>query len=256
MDRRLKQQWSTVLPLVQRMMNATPHRVTGTTPVRMLYGDRVDLNRALLRVHGGKGEGDEETASVGDRVNPDESKGSTEVVEDYVQQLILAQSNIIEVAQQHQRRVIEARLKDSPANPTQFEPGDHVLVTYPNRPPNKLMARWRGPMVVVERKGNTHMCQDLCTLKVIPFDVSRLKLYNMQHTQDAVALAAGDNDEYEVEAIVGHTCDMSKRGKRRFSFKVRWKGYEPEDDTWLTYKEVSQLEALDAYLQLHPELKL
>lgn len=40
--------WSLHLPLVQRIMNATPNRSTGVAPATLLYGNAIDLNRGLI----------------------------------------------------------------------------------------------------------------------------------------------------------------------------------------------------------------
>ncbi len=35
---------------------------------------------------------------------------------------------------------------------------------------------------------------------------------------------------------------------------MRWEGYSPSDDTWLPYREVKDLEALDRYELLYPQV--
>lgn len=49
MSRRVGANWSRHVPLVQRIVNATPHSAIGTTPARVLFGDAVRLDRRLLR---------------------------------------------------------------------------------------------------------------------------------------------------------------------------------------------------------------
>ena len=40
--------WSSLLPLVQRILNATPSSSTGVAPSRILFGDRLTLDRGIL----------------------------------------------------------------------------------------------------------------------------------------------------------------------------------------------------------------
>jgi hypothetical protein len=244
-DRRIKDKWSEVLPLVQRLVNATPHTAIGTAPARVLYGGMINLDRELIRSLPEGGEGVCEGVAQSDVV-----------MEDYIKTLIDKQSIIIDACQKHQDDEIKRRLHNTPESPTTYDVGDYVLVSYPERPPTKLTPRWRGPLAVVEADGDKYLCQDLRTQKVLPFHVSRLKRYVMDDTPDAVDVAAADDDEYIVEAIVDHRGPPTGRPRKELEFRVRWKGYEPDEDTWLPYNEVSKLEALDAYSATHPELRL
>jgi hypothetical protein len=78
----------------------------------------------------------------------------------------------------------------------------------------------------------------------------------MEQTDNALEVAAADEDEYEVGAIVDHRAPRKNAPKSQLEFRVRWKGYEPEEDTWLRYSDVVELEALDVYAREHPELRL
>ena len=53
-------------------------------------------------------------------------------------------------------------------------------------------------------------------------------------------------EEFEVDRIIDH----QRRG-RGFRFLVRWKGYGPEDDTWLPGAQCRDLAALDSYCNEH-----
>ena len=72
-------------------------------------------------------------------------------------------------------------------------------------------------------------------------------------------IAARDGAEFVVDEIVEHrvlsTSVGAKKKKTAYEFKVRWLGYDPVDDTWISYMEARELEALDVYLQKHPSLK-
>jgi hypothetical protein len=232
-DHRVADNWSAALPLVQRIINAATHSAIGTSPARMLFGGMVDLNRELMTKRDAAG-----------------SEAST--VEDYVSRLCELQRILIEASQKHQQAVVAERLERQPQAREDLDVGDYVVVSYPNRPPNKLTPRWRGPLVVVARNGSLCTCQDLLTLKSTDYHVSRLRRYDMSLTADPVDIAAKDADEWKVEAIVEHVGS----NKRNLQFRVRWEGFGHEDDTWLPYADVRDLQALDAYGREHPELRL
>ena len=48
--------------------------------------------------------------------------------------------------------------------------------------------------------------------------------------------------EYELDKIVA---DRIRKGKQEF--KVRWKGYKPEDDTWEPYQNIKNTAGYKAY---------
>jgi hypothetical protein len=106
----------------------------------------------------------------------------------------------------------------------------------------------------VEKTNNRYKCQDLCSNKVLEVDVTRLKKWTTDADMDNRRVAAADDGKYLVEAIVGHK--RSGRRKSGLKFKVRWLGYEPEEDTWEPNANVKDLEALKVYLKIHPELRL
>ena len=44
-DNRILKRWSDVLPLVQRIMMAEPNEVIGVSPVQLLFGNSIQLDR-------------------------------------------------------------------------------------------------------------------------------------------------------------------------------------------------------------------
>ncbi len=233
MDQKVGSTWSESLPLVQRILNATPNMATGVAPARILFGDRAQLDRGLLR-------------------DFDPSMQGT--LEDYVQQINERQQELLALSKAHQDKVVAKYLRKSPRTPLSFEEGDHVLVSYPDRPPSKLTPRWKGPMVIVRAvQGSQYDCQDLVSHKIVTLPISRLKPFKLDLTKDPADIAARDTQEWTVESIVDHVSGPKRRDWR---FRVRWLGFEPSQDSWMTYEEAKELSALQTYLVDRPELRL
>ena len=131
----VKRTWSQYLPLVQRIINNSFHSAIGTTPSRVVFGDRIFLDRGFDRILHQKKNSNEKTT-----------------YEDYIQELNTELRMIASKSVAYQDKVISERLSKSLENPTTFEVGDLVLVSYPERPPDKLTAVWRGPLVVQKLK--------------------------------------------------------------------------------------------------------
>ncbi|GLB45827.1 putative retrotransposable element tf2 155 kda protein type 1-like [Lyophyllum shimeji] len=50
-------------------------------------------------------------------------------------------------------------------------------------------------------------------------------------------------EEYEVEAILGHRIDSRKKDNRRI-YLIRWKGYDPTEDSWVSEYDLRNAPAL------------
>lgn len=225
MQHKANSNWGRYIPLVQRIINATPNRVTGLAPAKLLYGDAIDLSRQLLTLP--------------------EEEGRELVYADYLEELIHAQRTYNRLALESQQRHVKAYLEKSPPNPTEYNVGDYVLVSYAERAPTKLHPPWRGPKIIVAVRGNTYDCEDILTLERSEFDVSRLKLYKHDSAIAAEEIATWDEQTFLVDEILAHRGSPKKR--TQMQFKVRWQGYGPEHDTWEPYTSVKTLEAFQRY---------
>ena len=226
-------QWSRLLPMVQRIVNSQPHASTGVAPLTLVYGDMCTRDRGVLQ--------------------PFPNGQGPVTVSGYVERLLAVQKELTDASRAHQQAVIEKRLEMSPENPAEFLPGDYVLVSYPSRPPSKLHAKWRGPMLVKQRLTDTHyLVQDIVTGSVSEMHLSRFKLCRIPEGYDALDIAAADAGEDVVEAIVDHLIDNADH--RTWQFRVRWAGYDASEDTWHRFEDIKSCAALDEYLKENPEL--
>ncbi|KAF7722042.1 hypothetical protein EC973_003764 [Apophysomyces ossiformis] len=95
-----------------------------------------------------------------------------------------------------------------------------------------------GPFTVVHKiKGDSYVLRDEQGV-LLPIDIppSQLKLIS----QDEIVPA---DQVYEVENIVAH--EETENGQYRY--KVRWKNYPPEQDTWEPYENFTDASTVAAY---------
>jgi transposase InsO family protein len=236
MELRIKPDWSVVLPLVQRIINATPHVSIGTTPVRMIYGDRMTTNQGLLEPLPGPHPGNI-------------------TVEGHIQDLNASLKMLHAAAVKHQQREVQFRLADTPTNPTKYAVGELVLASYPVRPTDKLTPRWFGPLKILSVKNQTYECQNLADNVVTKLFIKRLKPYREDPIMSAQAAALVDKDQYLVNAILSHRFQSGKRKSvSRLLFKVNWIGFSASQIDEIPWSRVRNNLLIDDYIGAHPEL--
>jgi len=111
-------------------------------------------------------------------------------------------------------------------------------------------------MVIQRVENQTYYCQDLLSLAIIPFHLTRLKRFRSSADctpESTLALAARDKDEKAVLKITDHQGNPKVR--KDMKFLVNWVGDEPGEETWEPWEGVKHLEILDSYIKEHHELK-
>lgn len=229
---RIRSKWSIGLPIVQRIINARHHSALNCSPMQLLYGSMVTPHRGI----------------IGGFRAPKEME-----VSKYMQELYDYQLNALRASQLHLANVLDNRVDQHVStNPKSFNVGDYVVVAEGlGEPREKLDMAWRGPLLVVQGKGNIYTCQNLCTGEKEEFDVSVLRLFELASDADPLTVAAMDDDSDPVDKIIDYHIGTPRR-KKTYDFLVRFRsGVE----RWLPYMEVRHLEALDKYLQDNSEAK-
>jgi len=231
-------EWSLVLPLVQRILNFIKDGSINMAPAQILFGDMIPCGLSLIMTS------NEESGTIQIAVFLEKLKQK---------QLLLIQATQKYLSENASKREERGNLIiDVPV----FDVEDYVLLTYPSRPPSKLAGLYRGPMVVNRRlRQDLYEVRDLITDRLSDVHISRMLALNVPDDasrEDILRLAGLDHGEYVVDSIVDHR----RVGSRKYDleFLVRWQGYEPSEDTWETYTNVKDLAALDTYLKAHSDL--
>lgn len=239
-ERKIRNEWSDVLPLVQRILNSSVHSVLGVSPAQLIFGNAINLDRGLIW---GGGIVDIST----------EEKN----VRKYLDSLLKQQALLIKIAQDSQEKSDLVQLKriakkQNGKEITSYPVNSFVLLTYPlgvnglNQPPSKLHTRWRGPFRVVSSNGNQYTLENLVSEKLSTHNVTELKPFLWEDGKvDPREVARIDDEEFEIEDIFDHrVIDMEKK---RVKFHVRWKNYE--EVTWEPYENLKDTQQLHDYLR-------
>ncbi|GKT21696.1 hypothetical protein ADUPG1_011967 [Aduncisulcus paluster] len=117
----------------------------------------------------------------------------------------------------------------------------------------KNVTRNMGPFKVVEVEDD-FFCwiESLDKRRRFRTHISRLRLCDQGTASDSelLNLSGKDGELYEVESIKAH----GKVGKI-MKFKVHWKDYSEEDETWEEFENVKDTEAFERYLDIVPGLR-
>ena len=79
-----------------------------------------------------------------------------------------------------------------------------------------------------------------------------MKRYYVSGNDEPIWVASHDSDSFLVDSVVDHEGDPTRLSS--LFFRIRWKGYDETEDSWLPFHNVNELEALDIYLRKYPEL--
>jgi transposase InsO family protein len=225
--------WDMDLDFVMYALNATPSEVTGETPHFLAWGRRAVEPMDLLF-----------------GVDPDPVMSQ----EHWLDRLKKAREL---AARRHEEA--KARMKqraDEGKEPHSLEVGDKVWVKE-MRVPKGVSPKLRAKAANVEYQvaeltggGGKHarveaVANPLDQRKV---HVERLKKVVLEPPglfgETAEPAAEPEEDEYEVERILGHRQSRSGRGKEYY---IRWKGFGAAEDKWVHEDKVDAEEAIAAY---------
>jgi hypothetical protein len=226
--------WCSLLPIAQRICNATDVSSIGCAPAQIIFGNLIHLNRGL------------DTSFTPPLPN---SLGGTA----YLEALFKGQQELVQASQRFLASVKDSRVASMGAPPSRVFPiGSHVLVAYPTDFRPKLANQLRGPYCVVAQSSSVYLLRSFVDdSKTISIHVSRLRPYidNPAYHKSPTQVAATDFDESVVDYISTHTGTPSK--PETLKFRVNWLGQGDDDATWQSYDSLKYNEALDNYIVDH-----
>ena len=148
-EKEIKQNWSDILPLIQRIMNASRHQAIGCSPAQIIFGNSIDLDRHT--------------------VHAPSPTGEIELLP-WHQNLVTMQEKLIIKVQKLFQKVADEHGKNNPKedDKTKFPNGSFAVVKYlsgtNNRPPTKLDTPMRGPYRVAGMDNDHVQLQDILDL--------------------------------------------------------------------------------------------
>jgi hypothetical protein len=148
---------------------------------------------------------------------------------EYVERLNANLELITTLSRNYQQTLVVKREGGQrPELQNQYQPGDFVFWRLnPDVPkPNKLHAKYGGPVQVVRQHKNEVMCKNLITGSMKVLQVDTLKIFHHEGSAEerqeaAYQLALRDSDSYEVAEILAFRGDLSVRAELEFEVRFQ-----------------------------------
>lgn len=264
-------QWSDLLPLVQRIMNASFNSSIGCSPATLVFGNNLDLDRCLI--------------------TPTNDALLDKDVDDYIATLSHNQRVVLEAANEHLSTTHAKNLsKWKSTHKTDlslhkamqdFKDGglDAVWVLARVRddaPLAKWKPRWAGPFRLLDFKTNSQSVvrlYDTVHNNVVEAHINDVALWNTKFIHSVEGLkkiAETDGWQYPIEGILGVALDpeddsvepvalpldrpRAVSNKHKYLFKVKWRGYD--EPSWEPYSSLANTTSLLLFARTYPALKL
>lgn len=237
--------WSKALPLIRFQIMNSVNKSTGFSPFQLRFGRTARLIPPLI--------------APPPKASREYISART-VMEEVSANVAAARDNLMlaKISQAFQTN-------SSRADSVPYNIGDKVMLSTLNRRKEyksqgelrvaKFMPRYDGPYLVVDvhEEASTVTLDIPNTPNIFPtFHTSHIKPFKENdnskwpsRTLEKPGPIAPENpSEYLVDKIIDH----KKIGKSNMKYLVRWVGYGPEDDQWISGRDLDDNEALDKYL--------
>ena len=206
-------EWETAIPAVMLSINTRVSAITSSTPASLMLG-RECRKMGSLPLDGLE-------ARAGDAALWESLRQRWEDMHEFVYPAVA-----LSAATRAGKR--NAQLDASRTIQAPHQPGTLIMARDQQRD-GTLDARWAGPFTVVEQHGNSYSVKD--------DDGEELgRLVPHHDTKLATHVDRGDGDTFHaIENITDH----SRRKGKEILYKVRWKNYGKEHDSWVAAGDVT-----------------
>ena len=231
-DKDIVTEWTRTTPLVERIINSEPVDAIKASPAEILG---INLDRHIF--------------------NSDAKHNDTpEKLSTWVANRLQLQHKVTAAAKKYQLQKDTKHMAGKNPQLTAFAVNSYVLVEYPDQkirrghPTDKLRLPLKGPMKVIKRiNPNSYQLKDLSTDKYDTVHITRIRQFFFDPARiNPYDIARRDRGEIYVDHVVEHSGTSSK--KKEMQFRVRWTGCSSNDDRWLNWSEVRDLQQLHKYL--------
>jgi hypothetical protein len=230
--REVKDIWSDMVPLVQRIMNSEIVESIGVSPAQLLFGNSVRLDKGIFLPH---------IRNIDSSVIVEDEQIPRRLSQ-WISRMLDVQSKLIASACKNQIEKDAQWMKSKEKDfITEFPIGSYVLITYNEgamgrKPPTKFHTYWKGPFRVVNNIGSIYTVQNLVTNQNEDYHVKQLKLFI--YDNDLVnpeEVAYKDNQFFEIEEILNHKGNFSKL--KKVQFFTKFSGFDDSLNSWLPWNK-------------------
>ena len=263
--------WSDLLPLVQRIMNASFNSSIGCSPASLVFGNNIDLDRCLITPQPEPVDGVDPTNYV------EVLSHNQRVVMDAAAVTLHAthEKNLKKWNRNHKK---DSEVKKALLSMT----GDEELPVWVlakvehDAPLAKWKPRWAGPFRLLDFKdASTSVVRlfDTVSHKVVEAHINDVALWDARFESSEEGLkriAEADNWSYPIDAIMGIALEPESeeeepvalpldaarlvKNKHKYLFSVKWQGYA--EPSWEPFSTVVHTSVFELFANAHPNLKL
>jgi hypothetical protein len=264
-------QWSDLLPLVQRIMNASFNSSIGCSPAALIFGDNIDLDRCLI--------------------SPEPIPKTDIDVPNYVQDLAHNQRILLDAAantlhathvknlskwNRDHKRSAELKAKLAALAENADEPVWVLARIESDAPRAKWKPRWAGPFRLMDFKTDSESVVrlfDTIRHEVVEAHINDIALWDasfVNSVEGITKVAEADNWSYPIDSIMGIAIEPASEdetpvalplnrareysNKHKYLFSVKWQGYA--EPSWEPYTSVKDTSVFELFASAHPALKL